>query len=96
MTIHQSDKTKMPEPTIDTTLPADQSRAHRLPSDRDESPDELLSGTPREDMQQAARDIASGQVDTDRYGQPARNPNNRIPATPSPKNTQPLPDGSNR
>jgi hypothetical protein len=93
MTIHQSDKTKMPEPTIDTTLPNNQSRAPRLPSDRDESPDERVSRAPRENIQQAAKDIASGQVDTDRYGQPARNPNNQIPATPSPKDRQTLPDG---
>ncbi|MGB7479878.1 MAG: hypothetical protein WA924_06100 [Burkholderiaceae bacterium] len=48
-------------PAKDETLP-------RLPHERDESHDSQESGGPREDMRQAARDLAEGQVDTDLHG----------------------------
>jgi|GEM_PF-1080419 len=45
----------------DETLP-------RLPHEHDESHDSQQSGGPREDIRQAARDLADGQVDTDLHG----------------------------
>lgn len=77
---------------VTTTAPVGESSSPRQPNDRDESPDSQAS-PPRADMQQAAADLASGQVNTDLRDQPAKNPKNTTPATPSPKSTQKLPDG---
>ncbi len=87
--------TKLPEPSISTTQPIGNKTSPRQPNDRDESPDSQASA-PRDDMQQAARDVASGQVDTDRHEQPGKNPKNTAPSTPSPKSTQILPDGTRK
>ena len=87
--------TKLPEPSISTTQPVGNKTSPRQPNDRDESPDSQASA-PREDMQQAAADLASGQVDTDLHGQPGHNPKNSTPATPSPKSSQVLPDGTRK
>lgn len=58
----------MPDQTpprqVTTAAPVDPKATPRLPHERDESHDSQSSG-PRADMQQAAKDIASGQVDTD-------------------------------
>ena len=90
------DQTAMSEIKITTTPQIGQSSSPRQPNDRDESPDSQASGGARADMQQAAADLASGQVDTDRYQQPAKNPLNRAPATNSPRSSQKLPDGSRK
>lgn len=52
------------ERQIKTAKPVDTTAAPRLPHEHDESADSQAS-PPREVMQQAARDIESGQVDTD-------------------------------
>ena len=88
-------QSRLPEPSISTTQPVGDKTSPRQPNDRDESPDSQASA-PREDMKQAAADVASGQVNTDRYGQPEKNPKNSAPATPSPKSTQILPDGTRK
>ena len=49
----------------DTRVNKDEDAAPRLPHERDESADSQNS-PPRADMQQAAKDIKSGLVDTDR------------------------------
>jgi hypothetical protein len=87
--------TKLPEATIVTTQPIGKSSAPRQPNEHDASPDSQAS-PPRADMQQAAADVASGQVDTDLRNQPAKNPANNAPATPSPKSSTKLPDGSKK
>ena len=87
--------TGLPEPSISTTQPVGDKTSPRQPNDRDESPDSQASG-PRDDMKQAAKDVASGQVNTDLRDQPARNPKNTAPATPSPRSTQVLPDGTRK
>ena len=58
MTLHPKQR------QIKTGTAADPSATPRLPHERDESDDSQQSG-PRGDMQQAAKDIAEGQVDTD-------------------------------
>ena len=87
--------TKLPEPSISTTQPAGDKTALRQPNERDVSPD-TQAIAPREKMKQAAKDVANGQVSTDRYEQPGRNPKNTAPATPSTKPTQVLPDGTRK
>ena len=87
------DDTAPREIKITTIQPVGKSSSPRQPNDRDESPDSQASGGARGDMQQAAADVASGQVDTDLRSQPGKNPKNNAPATPSPKDTQILPDG---
>ncbi|WP_430433508.1 hypothetical protein [Methyloversatilis sp.] len=42
-----------------------------LPYERDESPDEAAGSEPRAIIDQAARDVARGLVDTDRRGTPS-------------------------
>ncbi|MBC7206108.1 MAG: hypothetical protein H5U27_06295 [Methyloversatilis sp.] len=42
-----------------------------LPYERDESPDETAGSEPRAIIDQAARDVARGLVDTDRRGTPS-------------------------
>ncbi|GAA4020880.1 hypothetical protein [Actimicrobium antarcticum] len=49
---------------VKTAKPVDTTATPRLPHEHDESADSQ-SSPPREVMQQAARDIESGQVDTD-------------------------------
>lgn len=49
---------------IKTAKPTDPDAVPRLPHERDESPDSQSSPS-RERMKQAAKDIESGQVDTD-------------------------------
>ena len=49
---------------VKTARPTDPEGTPRLPHERDES-DDSQSSEPRADMQQAAKDIAGGQVDTD-------------------------------
>lgn len=85
-------KVKDQEVKIDTTEPIGDSISPRQPNDHDESPDSQAS-PPRPEIQQAADDIASGKQNTDRYGQPEKNPKNNAPSTPSPKDKQVLPDG---
>lgn len=86
------EESRLREPAITTTQPVGKSSSPRQPNDRDESPDSQASG-PRDDMRQAAADLASGQVNTDLRDQPGKNPKNNAPGTPSPKSTQKLPDG---
>ena len=88
-------ESRLPEPSISTTQPVGDQTSPRQPNDRDESPDSQASA-PRDDMKQAAADVASGQVNTDLRDQPARNPKNSTPATPSPKSGQVLPDGTRK
>ncbi|MES2831839.1 MAG: hypothetical protein V4695_07605 [Pseudomonadota bacterium] len=90
--INQPDQHNTGEEKITTTEPVGKSRSARQPNERDESPDSQAS-EPRAKIEQAAADIASGQENTDRYGQPEKNPKNNAPATPSPKDKQILPDG---
>jgi len=85
-------ETPSQEIKVTTTGPAGKSSSPRVPSERDESPDSQAS-VPRPEIEQAAVDVASGQVNTDRYGQPEKNPKNNAPATPSPKDKHILPDG---
>ncbi|MBC7414021.1 MAG: hypothetical protein H7327_03700 [Herminiimonas sp.] len=87
--------TKLPQATINTAQPGNEKTSPRLPSDRDESPDSQAS-PPREDMQQAARDIASGQVNTDLRDQPHQNPKNTAPSVTRPTPDQVLPDGTRK
>ncbi len=58
----------MPDQTgplqVKTAAAVNPNATPRLPHEHDESNDSQTSG-PRPDMQQAARDIAGGQVDTD-------------------------------
>ncbi len=77
---------------ITTTQPTGKGSSPQQPNERDESPDSQPSA-PRADMQQAAADLASGQVNTDPHDQPAMNPKNTAAAIPSPKSIQKLPDG---
>lgn len=86
------EQTRLREIKITTTEPIGKSSSPRQPNDRDESPDSQASG-PRPEIQQAAADVANGQVNTDLRDQPGKNPKNNAPATPSPKSTQKLPDG---
>ena len=86
------EETRLRETKVTTTEPVGKSSSPRQPNERDESPDSQASA-PRADMQQAAADLASGQVNTDLRDQPAKNPKNTAPTTPSPKSTQKLPDG---
>lgn len=58
MTLHPKQR------QIKTGTATDPNATPRLPHERDESDDSQQSG-PRGDMQQAAKDITSGQVDTD-------------------------------
>ena len=88
-------ESRLPEPSVSTTQPIGNKSSPRQPNDRDESPDSQASA-PRDDMKQAASDVASGQVDTDRHEQPSKNPKNATPATPSPKPSQILPDGTRK
>lgn len=85
-------ETSQRETTITTAEPVGKSSSPRQPNEHDASPDSQASA-PRADMQQAAIDVASGQVNTDLYGQPARNPKNNAPSSPSPKSRHTLPDG---
>ena len=55
---------ELKQPQVKTAAPVDSKNEHRLPHERDES-DDSQSSTPRKDMKQAARDVTSGQVDTD-------------------------------
>ncbi len=87
--------TALPESSISTTQPIGQKTTPRQPNERDESPDSQASG-PRDDMKQAASDLASGQVNTDLRDQPAKNPKNTAPSTASPKSTTVLPDGTRK
>jgi hypothetical protein len=95
MSQDDSKHTKLPEATIVTTQPIGKSTTPRQPNEHDASPDSQASA-PRADMQQAAADVASGQVDTDLRDQPTKNPANNGPATPSSKSTTLLPDGSRK
>ena len=96
MQANEPDHTALPEATISTTAPVGKSASPRQPNDHDESPDSQASA-PRETMQQAAADLASGQVDTDLRDQPGKNPQNNPPAAPPPNatstKTTTLPDG---
>jgi hypothetical protein len=94
MEANKPDQTALPETTISTTEPVGKSASPRQPNDHDESPDSQASA-PREAMQQAAADLASGQVDTDLRDQPGKNPKNNPPATPPANSTHTttLPDG---
>ena len=87
--------TKLPEASISTTQPIGNKSAPRQPNEHDESPDSQASA-PREDMKQAAKDVANGQVSTDLHDQPGHNPKNTAPSTPSSKPTQVLPDGTRK
>lgn len=89
------EETRLREIKVTTTEPTGKSGSLRQPNDRDESPDSQAS-PPRADMQQAAADVASGQVNTDLRDQPTKNPKNTAPTIPSPKSTQKLPDGRER
>ena len=55
--------------TVNTAEPVKNDSAKRLPHERDEAPD-AQNITPREDMKQAAKDLARGLVDTDLHGIP--------------------------
>jgi len=68
---------------IKTKRPTGRNADPRLPHERDESDDSQAS-PPRPEMQQAAADIESGQVDTDR-----RN----IPGVEAVKSNVPVPPG---
>ncbi|MBC7573076.1 MAG: hypothetical protein H7244_01940 [Herminiimonas sp.] len=95
MSQDDSKHTRLPDATIVTTQPIGKSSTPRQPNEHDMSPDSQASA-PRADMQQAAADVASGQVDTDLRSQPTKNPENNRPATPAPKSTTTLPDGSRK
>ncbi len=95
MSQDESEHTKLPDATIVTTQPIGKSSTPRQPNEHDVSPDSQ-SSAPRADMQQAAADVASGQVDTDLHDQPTKNPENNRPAAPLPASTTKLPDGSRK
>jgi hypothetical protein len=58
----------LPQHQVKTPSPnKEESKARRLPHERDESDDSQTSG-PREDMKQAYDDLKNGQVDTDLRG----------------------------
>jgi hypothetical protein len=61
--------TKLPEASVDTTAKVNQGGDHRLPHERDESP-EGLDPQPRSVGKQAASDIERGLVDTDLHNIP--------------------------
>ena len=86
------EETRTTDIKITTTQPIGKGGTPQQPNERDESPDSQPSA-PRADMQQAAADLASGQVNTDLRDQPAMNPKNTAAAIPSPKSIQKLPDG---
>ena len=90
------DQTAMREIKVTTTEPIGKSSSPRQPNERDESPDGQAIGGPRQNIQQAAADVASGQQDTDRWQQPGKNPLNRAPATESRHSSQKLPDGRSK
>jgi hypothetical protein len=54
---------------VNTTQPAGAAGAPDLPHERDQSTG-AQQAAPRKDMQQAASDLADGQVDTDLHNQP--------------------------
>ncbi|HEY5801041.1 MAG TPA: hypothetical protein VIT92_12525 [Burkholderiaceae bacterium] len=59
--------TRLNDANIDTQANVKNDGVPRQPNDRDESPDAQLTA-PREIMEQAAQDLAEGQVDTDMRG----------------------------
>jgi hypothetical protein len=61
------DETRLNDVNINTQRQVRNDGIPRQPNDRDESPD-AQAPAPRADIQQAARDLADGQVDTDMRG----------------------------
>lgn len=66
----------------------------RLPHERDESPDDA-NREPQQKMHQAAKDVASGQIDTESRDRPDQNPKNNAATVVPEKTRKKLPDGSN-
>lgn len=60
-------RTKLPDQAVDTRAKVKNDGAPRLPSERDESPDDQR-GVQRDDIAQAASDLEQGLVDTDLHG----------------------------
>jgi hypothetical protein len=84
---HTSISTK--HKTGDETKAADA----RQPNERDESPDDAKR-RPQKKMLLAAKDVASGLVDTELRDRPDQNPKNNAPTLVPEKSSQKLPDGS--
>jgi hypothetical protein len=69
-------KRQPPRPTIGRAPPLPSERGLRLPHERDESPN-TGPHPPRPEIQQAARDVERGLVDTEARGTPSNVPRGR-------------------